>query len=59
MGVCRLQIEMMNKNWKMKGYWNGEPATFQVCIIKLLQDDAHPLWWQNAFVGQEIEAIEQ
>ena len=42
----------------MAGYWNGEKALFQACIVRLLQDDEKPLWWQNAYVGQEIQAIE-
>lgn len=42
-----------------KGYWNGEPkAIFTACIVRLLSDDKHPLWWQNAFPGKEIQGIE-
>lgn len=41
-----------------KGYWQGEPATFTACIVRLIESPENPLWWQNAFAGMDVQALE-
>ncbi|MGG5486288.1 hypothetical protein [Gaetbulibacter sp. PBL-D1] len=41
----------------MKGYWNGEPATF-VGVLYQVQEPEIKTWWQAQYVGTMRQGIE-
>lgn len=41
----------------MKGYWNGEDATFKGVTYEVTEPDV-PTWWQGQYVGQRRHGIE-
>ena len=42
----------------MKGYWNGEHATFRGVTYEVTEAKEGKLWWQNQFIGQRRQGIE-
>jgi len=41
----------------MKGYWNGQPATF-VGVEYEVKEPEVPTWWQGQFVGEVRQGLE-
>lgn len=41
----------------MKGYWNGEPATFKGVTYEVTKP-ATETWWQSQYIGQRRQGIE-
>ena len=42
----------------MKGYWNGEHATFRGVTYEVTEAKEGKLCWQNQFIGQRRQGIE-
>lgn len=40
-----------------KGFWNGEPATFNVVLYQVLPAEKET-WWQNRHLGQQRQAVQ-
>ncbi len=42
----------------MKGYWDGEDATFKGVTYEVTEAKEGELWWQNQFIGQRRQGLE-
>lgn len=42
----------------MKGYWNGENATFKGVTYEVTEVKEHKTWWQNQFIGHRRQGLE-